>query len=503
MQRHRMRKVLSIIMAGIVLFSIGWLICLKNNSKNMTQQQLPQKWHLNGLSKNGLSNDTQTILKNGQKYELFYLVDTGKGLEANQQRTRWARSVSSDLTTFKVADNTDIKPVSQQESVATGSIVKDTDNLSGHGKNSLLAYATKYINGNQWTYMWYSTNQGENWHVAHNGKPVAKPYKEGKDFRDPHVIYDSDAKQFVMTVAEADDNNHMKIGFYISKNGTTWQYTDSFYSPRDLGTLEVPEIHQIYQKNNNQKQWILFFGANGFADDFQKSTGSYYVVGQLKNGQFEAETDPERVDFGTDYYAAHNYQENNEQLLGFGWMGNWDYINRVSDDIKYKGNYSAFRKMFLSSDNKLKTSKIITNGLFDTKKKTALVRTHSKSHIKTNKAAYKISTVVNGNQKLTIRAGNGDSNVSFHFNNFDKKLTVHRQSNYVTNDAYNKDYNINLWGDWSEKVDFYVDQYSIEVFWPKTGQVATFAKYSNDSGDNIVFDNLDNKSSSLVVQEMK
>lgn len=47
----------------------------------MTQQQLPQKWHLNGLSKNGLSNDTQTILKNGQKYELFYLVDTGKGLE--------------------------------------------------------------------------------------------------------------------------------------------------------------------------------------------------------------------------------------------------------------------------------------------------------------------------------------------------------------------------------------------------------------------------------------
>jgi levanbiose-producing levanase len=435
-------------MAGIVLFSIGWLICLKNNSKNMTQQQLPQKWHLNGLSKNGLSNDTQTILKNGQKYELFYLVDTGKGLEANQQRTRWARSVSSDLTTFKVADNTDIKPVSQQESVATGSIVKDTDNLSGHGKNSLLAYATKYINGNQWTYMWYSTNQGENWHVAHNGKPVAKPYKEGKDFRDPHVIYDSDAKQFVMTVAEADDNNHMKIGFYISKNGTTWQYTDSFYSPRDLGTLEVPEIHQIYQKNNNQKQWILFFGANGFADDFQKSTGSYYVVGQLKNGQFEAETDPERVDFGTDYYAAHNYQENNEQLLGFGWMGNWDYINRV-------------------------TSKIITNGLFDTKKKTAL------------------------------RAGNGDSNVSFHFNNFDKKMTVHRQSNYVTNDAYNKDYNINLWGDWSEKVDFYVDQYSIEVFWPKTGQVATFAKYSNDSGDNIVFDNLDNKSSSLVVQEMK
>lgn len=143
MQRHRVRKVLSIIMAGIVLFSIGWLICLKNNSKNMTQQQLPQKWHLNGLSKNGLSNDTQTILKNGQKYELFYLVDTGKGLEANQQRTRWARSVSSDLTTFKVADNTDIKPVSQQESVATGSIVKDTDNLSGHGKNSLLAYATK------------------------------------------------------------------------------------------------------------------------------------------------------------------------------------------------------------------------------------------------------------------------------------------------------------------------------------------------------------------------
>ncbi len=69
MQRHRMRKVLSIIMAGIVLFSIGWRICLKNNSKNMTQQQLPQKWHLNGLSKNGLSNDTQTILKNGQKYE--------------------------------------------------------------------------------------------------------------------------------------------------------------------------------------------------------------------------------------------------------------------------------------------------------------------------------------------------------------------------------------------------------------------------------------------------
>ena len=184
-------------------------------------------------------------------------------------------------------------------------------------------------------------------------------------------------------------------------------------------------------------------------------------------------------------------------------MGNWDYINSVSDDIKYKGNYSAFRKMFLSSDNKLKTSKIITNGLFDTKKKTALVRAHSKSHIKTNKAAYKISTVVNGNQKLTIRAGNGDSNVSFHFNNFDKKLTVHRQSNYVTNDAYNKDYNINLWGDWSEKVDFYVDQYSIEVFWPKTGQVATFAKYSNDSGDNIVFDNLDDKSSSLVVQEMK
>lgn len=488
----------------MVLYTVGGLIFVNiKKSENSNPENLPQNWHLNGLSKNGLSNDTQSILKIDGKYELFYLVDTGKGLKSNQKRTRWTRAISSDLTTFKTVDNVDIQPNSLKESVATGSIVKDEDNRAGYGENSLLAYATKYIKGNQWIYMWYSVDRGEKWYVANNGKPVAKPYKKGKDFRDPNVIYDPDSRKLIMTVAEMDDSEHSKIGFYTSEDGIKWKYTDSFYSPRDLGVMEVPEVQQIYKKDTHQKKWILFFSANGFADDFQKSTGSYYVVGQLKNGYFKTESNPERVDYGTDYYAAHNYKENNRQLLGLGWMGNWNYITHISDNIKYKGNYSAFRKFFLSSGNKIKTSSVITNGVFKTRKNSVTVEGHSNSKFITSKNAYKMSVFLNGEQKINIESSSGDSNIDFHFNNFNKELTVRRKSDYVTEDSYSDYYRVKLWGKWSEKVIFYVDKYSVEVYWPNTGQIATFARYTNDGKDQIVFNNLENKNSYIVVQEMK
>ncbi|WP_284296118.1 glycoside hydrolase family 32 protein [Leuconostoc litchii] len=375
MIRHKIKRVtVSIVTTLFLSLIIGMMYLKYNQTRLETQKKLPQKWHLNGFSNAGLSNDTQTILKNNGQYELFYLVDSGKGLQSTKQRTRWSKSISSDLVNFQLKDDVNIKPVSNHESVATGSIVKDVEDIAGYGKNTLLAYATKYIDGNQWTYMWYSNDRGKRWKIANKGQPVAKPYKIGKAFRDPNVFYDSEQQQFVMTMAEADDDDHMKIGFYTSKNGISWKYTDSYYSPRNLGTLEVPEIHQVYQKNTGKKEWVLFFGANGFADDYQQSSGTYYVVGKLENGRFQSSSSPQRVDFGTDYYAAHHYQETASELLGFGWMGNWDYINAVSNDITYKGNYSAFRKIFLDSENRLKTSKVMTENIFDTKKKAPLLR---------------------------------------------------------------------------------------------------------------------------------
>lgn len=301
----------------------------------------------------GFMNDIQTIYKGKDNYyHLNYLL--------NQQNdgTSWYHVKTKDWQHFEDVGVSIPKFNQKWSAVSSGSIIKnDMGIFKDISRDALVAYFTSYQADGQNQYVVYSLDGGNTYKPYNNGLPVMKGASKTSDNRDPYVWYNTKNKKLTMYLAEKD-----KIGVYTSSNGISWSYTGAVIlnkytlNGKDLGIVECPNLKSLKASNGVTKD-ILFFGANGY--QYGSTTGTYYLVGSVDtSGVFHADgsqTQPQRVDMGSDWYGANFYQESPSSIKAIAWLGNWDYqqgkISDGSGGVAYHiGSMTNVRDLSLVKD---------------------------------------------------------------------------------------------------------------------------------------------------------
>lgn len=139
--------------------------------------------------------------------------------------------------------------------------------------------------------------------------------------RDPRVILDKSNNSLLMAYSCLNG-----ISFYrnADRNGYAWQLESTFPIP-NYNIIECPQLLlgvQVFD-GLSQSPDILFFSGN--YNTANTSSGCYISYGEYKGTQGGwVEKRRERVDLGTDFYAAYFAPP-----ALYSWLGNWNYSTNV------------------------------------------------------------------------------------------------------------------------------------------------------------------------------
>ncbi|WP_315900428.1 glycoside hydrolase family 32 protein [Neobacillus bataviensis] len=293
---------------------------------------VPDKW----------KNDPQRPIYFDGKYHYYYLYNRDY---PNGNGTEWRHATSKDLVHWKDEEVAIPKFTNKNGDVWSGSVVIDKKNTAGFGKGAIVAIMTQPSadGGKQEQYLWYSTNKGKTF-TSYSNQPVL-PNPGAKDFRDPKIIWDRQAKKWVMALAEGS-----KIGFYESDNLKKWAYTGGFLT-KNIGIVECPDLFQI-RANDGMYKWVLGTSANG------KSSGKpntyAYWTGTYNGKEFVADySEPQWLDYGFDWYGGVTFDDGKandkfKRRYALAWMNNWDYANNTpTTEEDFNGMDSIVREIEL------------------------------------------------------------------------------------------------------------------------------------------------------------
>lgn len=315
------------------------------------------------------SNDVQTILYDSDKklYHVYWLNDPGQV---------WYHCVTQDWQRFSkpnIAIQTGKGGTDHWYGAATGSVITNRGNITGVPEGAKVAYFVGYHDVQDIFACWSDDGGYTFSHPLNNEYPVLRWNAAGtggdkNNFRDPGVFYKNN--KLYMYVAEKD-----KFGVYTSDNGVDWANVgfitaDNFmkgmtFSASDT-PIECPVIRSMETPDGQNKAVLFFGGKNGAAN---QGTGTYYTVGSVDDsGMYHSETNCQRLDLGTDFYAANfsgsdNIGDSEDSLIALGWIGNWGYIgtglynnqddhtypNGINDMTYHLGSYSLPRKCTLDA----------------------------------------------------------------------------------------------------------------------------------------------------------
>ena len=171
---------------------------------------------------------------------------------------QWEHAISNDLIHWKELPKP-MKGAPRQFSYFTGSVVVDTNNTSGFGKESMIALYTRHFPGDslpESQAISISRDGGMEFHY-YDGNPVLDI--NSKSFRDPQVFWHVPSKKWKMVVALS---NQQKIPIYESNDLKNWQYCSTF---GDLGaknsSWECPDLFELpVLGENEKKKWVMIIG---------------------------------------------------------------------------------------------------------------------------------------------------------------------------------------------------------------------------------------------------
>lgn len=485
----------------VLIVLLASFFCIDNNHLISADDigEYNQNYHLN--SKSGFMNDIQSIFydQNANEYRLYYLHN--KDFKIGGNGTEWESVTTKDFINFTNSGTAIEKYKTSSGDIASGTVYKDTENDLGFGKNALISYVTSYGNEGQTQNIWYSLDNGKTY-KSYENNPIMKPSSKEAHFRDPYVFKQNN--MFYMYLAEGN-----KFGVYQSKDGKHFDYKSGIYDQVDhLGLLECPNLFEIKTTDTHEKKWVLLFGANGY--ERNETTGTYYVVGSIIDGVFKPETDARRVDDGSDFYGAKFMQTSDSQLLGLAWLGSWDYSKQIKSDTGNLGSMSMTRMLSLTSENnyKLKTSNFLTSNLFKNKLVNKTVSLKNSRKIVPNQEGYKTvygqymntnSFAVTLNAKksteefpthIHVELENSDSYFKFDYDTTNGYYMVTRTSNNVSSDSdakvhYEKSHVANVMSYDNLNVKLFVDNGSIEILFPETGETYSLAKFTQDQNSKL------------------
>lgn len=237
-----------------------------------------------GMRQEGWINDLNGLLFHEGEYHLF----------AQRWAKCWLHFVSKDLLHWK-----ELQPAFWEESegsgVQSGTIVVDTNNTSGLGKGTMVAFWSRFDNRSQCIST--SSDKGRTWTLYKDNPLFTKPE------RDPKVFWYEPAKHWVMMMY-GDGKYHT----LTSPNLLQW--TETGHSIPDC--FECPDFFQLpVDGDSKQSKWVLIQG------------DGRYSVGSFDGQKFTEETPRMLVDIGPNFYATQSWDDG--RRIQAAWMRGSDF----------------------------------------------------------------------------------------------------------------------------------------------------------------------------------
>lgn len=273
-------------------------------------------------------NDPTGLIFDGSEYHMFNQYNPYGDLWGHMS---WSHAVSKDLVSWEEL------PVALKEEngigIFTGSIVLDSTNTSGFGKNGIapmVAFYTGNSPGLQTQNVAYSLDHGRSW-TRYEGNPIIDLHES--DFRDPMVFWHAPTQRWVMVASLAVKH---KVVFFSSSDLKRWTRLSEF-GPAGANAppnWECPNLFQLPIANaGDKKKWVLVLGIgdNGPAG----GSATQYFVGEFDGKRFVDDNplnETRWMDYGSDFYAAQtwsNIPASAGSRIAIAWMDNWKYADKL------------------------------------------------------------------------------------------------------------------------------------------------------------------------------
>ena len=272
-------------------------------------------------------NDPNGLVYFEGEYHLFYQYN---GRSMVPEHVGWGHAVSKDLLHWEELG--EAIPEVNGEAAFTGSAVVDAKNTSGlceRGKACLVAIYTGNVGSGptqrEWQNIASSQDRGRTWQ-RYAGNPVLDLHT--KEFRDPGVSWNEQAKAWVMAVSMP---NEHQVAFYTSPDLKKWTETSRFGpAGQTTGQWECPDLLKV--PGAGRDVWALKVGIN--PGSLQGGSGEQYFLGNFDGKTFTSGTEAGAhgwSDYGKDSYCAISYNDlpKGEKPTLIGWMDDWQYADKL------------------------------------------------------------------------------------------------------------------------------------------------------------------------------
>ncbi len=262
-------------------------------------------------SQTGWAADFIPFYKDGVYY-LFYLEDY-RDITKMGEGTPWYLLTTTDFVNFKEYGEVIPRGTQNEQDlyVFTGSVMEDTQNVSGH------KYHIYYTGHNphfikmgkpQEAVMHCVSDDLIHWTKCPNEMYFAPPQYEPDDWRDPFVYYDENAGEYrMLTAARFPDGPSRYRGFTAmsgSKDLVNWELREPMYTSREYFTNECPDYFKW-----GDYYYLIF-------SEFTGEHRTHYRVSKSPYGPWQVPSD-EFFDTRS-FYAAKSWSDGSRRFI-FGW----------------------------------------------------------------------------------------------------------------------------------------------------------------------------------------
>ena len=340
----------------------------------MTARELDYRPRLHFTATRNWLNDPNGLVFSAGVYHLFFQYNP-RGVEHGHMS--WGHATSRDL--LRWTEHEVALPERETHSIYSGSAVTDWWNTSalaatGATEPPLVAMYTGHRGAapsrpqREAQFLACSLDAGRTWRY-----PLDTPVLDeaASDFRDPKVLWHPETQRWVMVLVRP---NERQVAFYTSTNLRNWT-PESTFGPagNTAGIWEVPDLFALHDARG-ERHWVLKVdfnpgGPNG-------GSGGQYFIGSFDGRAFQAQTPPQTIDYGHDFYAALTWSGLDFEPTGqtgnapddrtsdpapgrpgsnrprleyptwIAWMNNWQYAARLPT-APWKGALSLPRALSL------------------------------------------------------------------------------------------------------------------------------------------------------------
>lgn len=292
----------------------------------------------------GWVNDPNGLFCKDGVFNLYYQHNIFENIHAGVNIS-WGHAITEDGVHYKELPDA-ILPHDADYIVASGSAIVDENNLSGFGKDTIIAAYTRLIAGRVYILgKDVYTGEGQIVCCSTDGGMTYKPITDGLTIPAPDRTYWRDPKLFKidestlgMAVYETFEGENC-VSFYKSNNCRNWEFCS-----RNMDLYECPDLFCLDVEETGEKLWGLY-GGNG-----------KYRVGTFENFVFSPLGNEGYLDYGDKVYAGQTYNNypSDKKRLFTAWLREEDDRDAVDETGRRVGFSQSMSLMSELSIHKTK-----------------------------------------------------------------------------------------------------------------------------------------------------